>query len=55
MNTGRVTPVVVEMLLIILAYVVVSFSQPPTVTRVDVRGGATVIQRPDTVVVWINE
>ena len=49
------TPVVVEVLLIILAYVVVSFSQPPTVTRVDVRGGATVIQRPDTVVVWINE
>jgi len=50
-----VTPVVVEMVLLILVYVIVACGPPPTVTRVDVPGGATVIQRPDTVVVWINE
>lgn len=58
MNTAEPSHVVVEMVLLILAFacVVESFSPPPpTVTRVDVPGGAVVVQCHDTVVVWINE
>lgn len=32
-----------------------SVRPPPTVTRVDHRGGVVVIERPDTVVVWLLE